>query len=316
MAFKPLENTFVYRQLNSDGVLASHMLAVLHKGDRLTKKDLEEQFMVMSKNFKYPLKFKILDEVEKGNIIMIYAPDNIRLPLSLPFFLTKNAKDEVIGVVCVDLFGSRSKDGTTINIETKKLYTLLEAAYFAKLCYHYPKQIATRNTVITNGSLIYGNMIVRVFNKKYALNIDKNKVNKLLFLANKFYLINLLGLEDNETTKNYATKACVAANPLALDEANAIFQPKGYADFSTFIEELKNPDLGFNFKDLQVRGFMESYITMYESSMLMALESFAYFFYNVLAVTNGAYMNNQYILEDIVDINGAKMYADLIHIEE
>jgi hypothetical protein len=158
-------------------------------------------------------------------------------------------------------------------------------------------------------------MIVRVFNKKYALNIDKNKVNKLLFLANKFYLINLLGLEDNETTKNYAMKACVAPNPLALDEANRLFKPEGYIDFSKFIDELKNPDLGFNFKELQVRGFMEAFITMYESSMLMGLESFPYFFYNVLAVTNGAYMNNQYILEDIVDINGAKMYADLIHIE-
>ena len=315
MAYRPLENTFVYRQLNSNGKLSHELLEVLKKGEYLTKKDLEEQFLVISKNFKYPLKFRILDEVEKGKLIMIYSPPNVKLPLSIPFFLTKNESHEVVGVVCVDLFGTKNKQGTSISIETKKLYTLLEAAYFAKLCYYYPKQISSRNTVITNGSLIYSNMILRVFNKKYALNIDKSKVNKLLFLASKFYMINLLGLGDNETTRNYALKSCVAPNKYVLDEVNEIFKTEYFTDFSTFISGLKNPDLGFKLKDLQVRGFLESYIAMYESAALMGLESFPYFFYNVLAVTNGAYMNNQYILEDIVDIGGAKIYTDLMHIE-
>jgi hypothetical protein len=55
---------------------------------------------------------------------------------------------------------------------------------------------------------------------------------------------------------------------------------------------------------------------MYDASALLALEAFPYFLYNVMSVTNGAYINNQYVLEDIVEHNGAKMYADLINMDK
>jgi hypothetical protein len=67
--------------------------------------------------------------------------------------------------------------------------------------------------------------------------------------------------------------------------------------------------------DLAVRTYLENYIHMYESSALLALESFPYFLYNVISVTDGAYINNQYILEDIVDNNGTKIYADLMNLD-
>jgi hypothetical protein len=315
MAYKSLENTFIYKQLNSDNRVSLQLVEAMQKGTILSKEHLEEQFLTITKNFKYPLKFKIMDEYQKGKILLLFSPNNVKLPLALPFFLTKNKDGEVVSVVVVDLFGTMNKNGA-INIEAKKLYTLMEAAYFAKICYYFPKQVSSRKTVIVNGSSMYGNILTRVFNKKYALNIDKTRMSKFQFLANKFYMINLLGLEDNDTVNHYALQSCVGGNPNSIQEADQAFDPEGYKDFSTFITALKNPHLGFNFKDLQVRGILESYIQMYESSMLMALESFPYFFYNVLAVTNGAYMNNQFILEDIVDVNGAKIYADLIHIDE
>jgi hypothetical protein len=314
MAYKSLDSTFVFNNLNHDGKVSKNILAVLKDGERLTKDDLAEQFLVINKNFKYPLKFKILDEVERGDIVMIYSPANIRLPIAIPFFLTK-LEGKVVGVVVVDLFGTRQTKTNSINIEAKKLYTLLEAAYFAKLCFYNDKQISTRNTVISNGSVIYANMIVRVFNRKYALNIDKNKMNRMLYFASKFYLINLLGLKNDEMTNNYALKSCKEANLLSISEMDSIFKDEGYENIANFIQEVNKKELSFNFKDLQVRGFLESYLQMYESTALLALESFPYFLFNILAVTNGAYMNNQYVLEDLVGTNGAKIYADLLHIE-
>jgi hypothetical protein len=51
---------------------------------------------------------------------------------------------------------------------------------------------------------------------------------------------------------------------------------------------------------------------MYDHSALLSLEYFPYFLYNVLSVTNGAYINNQYVLEDIIEKHGPKLYADVI----
>jgi hypothetical protein len=190
----------------------------------------------------------------------------------------------------------------------------MEAAYLSRLCYYYSKQISNRNVIITNGSAIYSNMFTRVLNKKYALNVDKSKMHKVLFLSSKFYMINLLGLLDNEMTFNYALRNCVNGNPYSLKEVNDSISTDDYKDLSTFIKAITKPEVHLGMNDLTVRNYLEAFIHMYDASALLALESFPYFLYNVLSVTNGAYINNQYVLEDIVDTNGAKMYADLINL--
>ena len=50
---------------------------------------------------------------------------------------------------------------------------------------------------------------------------------------------------------------------------------------------------------------------MFGPASLLALESYQYFIYNINSVTTGAYINNQYILEDIVGQSGSKIYIDL-----
>jgi hypothetical protein len=159
-------------------------------------------------------------------------------------------------------------------------------------------------------------MFTRVLNKKYALNVDKSKMHKVLFLASKFYMINVLGLADNEMTFNYAIKNCVNGNPYTIKEVNNLVKTEDYKDLSTFILALAKQETGLGMVDLTVRNYLEAFINMYDSSALLSLEAFPYFLYNVLSVTNGAYINNQYVLEDIVDHNGAKIYADLMNLNK
>jgi hypothetical protein len=316
MSFKSLEDTFIYNHLNQSGAVTRNVMNILNNGQILTTDYLQEAFLIINKNFKFPLKYKIMEELENKNIVMVYSPDNAKLPNCLPFILTVDNNNNVIAVIIVDTYGSFNKERTQINIDPKKLYTILESAYLAKLCFLYDHQVSTRNTVISNGSSIYSNMFIRVLNKKYALNIDKIKMHKVLFLASKFYLINLLGLQDNEMTFNYAIKNCPNGNPFSLKEVNDIVVKEDYKNLSTFILSLLKQELGLGMKDLTVRNYLEAYINMYDSAALLALESFPYFLYNIMAVTNGAYLNNQYVLEDIVNNNGAKIYADLLNIEK
>jgi len=316
MSFKTLQDTFIYRNLNQSGAVTNNIAKILQNGTVLKKNNLEEAFMIINKNFKFPLKYKVLNEVETGDIMLMYSPDGAKIPSCMPFFLTKNAADKVVAVVVVDVYGTMNKENGNVNIDPKKLYTMIESAYLAKLCYHYSKQIATRNVIITNGSAVYSNMFVRVLNKKYALNVDKSKMHKVLFLASKFYLINMLGLTDSEMVTNYALKNCVNGNPFVLKEINDMMVPEDFTDFSTFVKALTKEGMNLGLKDLTVRSYMEAYIHMYDAAALLALESFPYFLYNVLSVTNGAYINNQYVLEDIVDVNGAKIYADLMTLDK
>lgn len=312
MALKSLETTFIYNHLNRSNGITVNIGALLSSGKVLTKEELEEPFMIINKNFKFPFKYKVLDAFSAGEIQVIYS-NTAKIPTCIPFFLTKDKSNRIIAVVVANIYGTYNEDTKSLKIDPKKLYCMMESAYLAKICYMHSKQISTRAMILSGGSNIYSSMFTRVLNKKYAVNIDKSKMNKLLFLSSKFYLINIMGMADNDVVFNYAIKNCPNGNLYSLKDVNELLQPEDYSSLEKFIQALTRPELGLGLKNLTVRNYLESFINMYEASALLSLESFYYFLYNILSVTNGAYINNQYVLEDIVGNTGVKIYNDLLN---
>ena len=313
MKVKSLDDTFIYSTLYKSNSIGNEISKVIKDGKRLTEDDIKEAFLIIEKNFKYPLKHIILDKVRKGEIQLIFAPENTRIPTGMPFFLLRDASSNVIPVVVVSTYGTMNKDNNYVKIDAKKLYCMLEGAQLAKIYIEDNRVISKQSSIITNGSIIYANIFARVLNRKYSLNIDKIKHSKVIFLASKFFLLNVLGMSDNEMVFNYAVKNCVNGNHMLLKEIDRMINEEEYKDLSTFINALKKDNIGLNFSDLTVRGFLETYINMYDQSTLLALEYFPYFVYMIIGVVNGAYINNQYILEDIVEKHGPKLYMSLVH---
>lgn len=310
MGIKSLESTFIYNHLNKANGLTQNIGGLLTNGTVLSEENLAEAMLTIRKNYKYPLKFTVLKAVEEGDIVLMYAPQRVKLPTCIPFVLTR--KDgQIVAVVSVDMYGKMDNETGNVTIDPKKLYVMMEAAYMAKLCYMNAAQLGTRSAIITNGSAIYSMMFARVLNKRYALNIDKSKFHKVVMLASKFFMINLLGMKDSEMVFNYAIKNCPNGNLISLQEVNSMFPEENFTNIETFITGLAKPELGLNFKDLTVRNYFEAFINMYDASNLLSLESFPYFLYNVISVTDGAYINNQYIMEDIVSTYGAKLYVQI-----
>lgn len=310
---KSLESAFIYQQLNQGNGIATSIGKILTEGTRLTKEHLEEAFLIINKNFKFPLKYNVMDAVTSGDIIMMYSPNGVRIPTCLPFFLTRDGNGKVVAVVAVDLYGRMNKEGDNVSIDPKKLYTILESALLALTYYHHGNEMSRRNVIITSGSSIYANMFTRVLNKKYALNVDRIKMHKVLLLASKFYMINVLGMKDSEMVFNYAFRNCPSGNHMILSEVNEMVPAESFTNLASFIQALTKPELGLKMTDLTVRGYMESFINMFDASALLALEMFPYFMYNINSVNNGAYLNRQYIFEDIVgDKHGPKLYTDMM----
>lgn len=315
MALKSLNSTFIYNHLNKSNGITTNIASLLKDGKLITTKELEEPLMVIMKNFKFPLKFKVMDAINDGTIEIRYGVGS-KLPTALPFFLVSDREKEVVSVVSIDIYGSYDEETNSVKIDPKKLYCMLEAAYLARVVHLKQKQLVTRSTILSGGSEIYSGMFTKVLNKKYSLNIDKSKMHKVLFLSAKFYLINVLGLTDSDMVFNYAIKNCPNGNIYSLQEVNDLVPISAFENLETFINVLKSPALNLGFKDLTVRGYLEAYINMYEASNLLSLECFPYFLYNVISVTNGGYINNQYILESIVGNTGSKIYNDLLILDK
>lgn len=307
---KPLTDTFIYQNMNKGNFITNNIAKILKNGTYLTAKDLDESFVTINR-YKYPLKLKVLEDLNDGIIKIVLPPEGVKMPTYMPFFLTK-VKSSVVAVVDFSVYGTKTSTG--YNIDPKKLYCMLEAAHLALLYYHYEKTISQNSTIIMKGSAIYSNMFVRVLNKKYSLNLSKDKLQKVLFLASKFFLVNILGLKDSNTVFNYAIKNCGGdESHISIIDTNEVFEIENYNNFATFIQALaKTDELRLGLDDLTVRGFLEAYILMFDSSAVLALESFPYFVYNVVAMANGAYINNQKLLEQIAGSDADKFYGELI----
>lgn len=314
MSLKSLESSFIYNNLNKSNAISGNIMKLVTTGKKLSKKELEEPLMIIEKNFKYPLKYKVLSAFEEGTIQLMFGT-NSKLPTCMPFFLTKTTGGRVVAIVSIDIYGSYDEETNSVKIDTKKLYCMMESAYLAILCYKHSGELSNKATILSKGSDIYSLMFTRVLNKKYSLNIDKSKMHKVILLSSMFYLVNILGLPMNDLVFNYAIKNCQNGNKYTLQQTADLFNEEDFENLEVFIKALTRPSVGLNLKDLTVRNYLEGFIGMYETSALLSLESFPYFLYNVMSVTNGAYINNQYIMEDIVGNNGAKIYTELLKFE-
>lgn len=311
---KPLQETFIFKHLNQNGRVTKNISDII-KGNALSKENLASQFLVIEKSYKFGLKQRVLKAFEDGQIILVFAQPTAKLPSCIPFFLTKSPNGDIVGVVCVDQIGSINDETMDVKCEPKKLYTLMEAAYLGRVAYLYQRNLGARNALITNGSAIYSSMFIKHLNKQFSLSVQPDKQAIILFLAAKFYMINLLGMRNNNIVDNYAMKVCKNPNFMLLQELSDTFPDEAFKDLASFIQALTTHDITKSIlPGLTVRGYLEQFIFTFDGSALLALESFIYFMTNVLGVVHGAYINNQYNFESIVDVKGSKMYVDMSNI--
>lgn len=303
MKLKSLQDTYIYKQLNNGNTVTHSISHALQHGTQINKSNLEEAFIVINKNFKFPLKYPVLKALEDGEIILMRV-DGKPLPPAMPFFLTQMG-GKVVAVISISTYGTYREDTKQVDIDPKTLYCLLEGAYLARHMTTDVKGITSRAASLS--SEIYARMFVRILNKKYALNTDRTKMNKVMYIVSKFFLINILGMENNSMVTNYAIKNCVQVNQVMIRELDENINPSVFESLPNLIQFLEQNGFG----GLTVRGFMEQWIYMFGPASLLALESYQYFIYNINSVTTGAYINNQYILEDIVGQSGSKIYIDL-----
>ena len=276
MGYKSIQSIFLFNFLEKDNI--SKRIVEGFKGKELTRENLAEQFLSIELHESSKIKQRVLSEYSEGKIKLVYAPDEAGITSSLPFVMRPMSGGKLQAVIFINPFGNIRQDGT-VNIPTKKLYVLMESAYFAKNFLENYNRYKNDNILIQQGAILYANMFVKPINKQFNLNLDREKENKVIFLAAKFYLKNILGLQNEEVVFNIAMKACVGGNPFTLRETNMILEEEAFTNLGTFIEALQDERLHLNLKGLQVRGYIYSFVSMYKPSTLFALEMLPYFLF-------------------------------------
>ena len=312
---KSIRDTFTYQAINKEGSLDKLIKTFLTKAIKADSNMLMSQYSTIQSYYKSALKTPVLDAVNDDLVVPMIYPKGItannKVPTSIPFILLKTATGTVKAVAVIDNWASITENNKVV-IDPNKLYTFIEGAYIARALEMQFNNIRHAAILHTDATSIYAQMFTRVLNRDFALNVDKDAYNKVLFLAAKFFLMNLLQLKNSDSVFNYATKAAGVTSAIALKRLDDAFDDDCYKDISTFITAIKNKAYMINngLTKLDVRTYMERYIRMYKNSSLFSLEHLSYFLFNVFACLNGAHINDSYAWEAAMGKkSGDKLYG-------
>lgn len=307
--YKPITSTFLFQNLGGSQ-LTGKINEAATKGKRYGEQDLLEQFVYIKNYEKSLLKQRVMTEFKEGRIELIYAED-VQVSKLMPFILVPSQMGHKAIIFLNPFCGMRS-DGL-LNIRGNLLYTLMESAYLAKNFVDNYNAVKNDTLMRQQGALMYANVFIKPINKMFNTNLDSTREGKVLFLASKFYLKNVLGVDNEEYIFSVGSKIANRVSPYTLKEVDSLVDEEAYENLATFIQALGDERLHLGFEGkLQVRTYLYNYITMFGEAAPFCLESMIYFIFMVNTVRRGGEKTfNQMQLEPIVEKSGEKMLRNL-----
>lgn len=314
--YAQLSSSYQWKQINQNDAIMNKLNTVMQEGMMITLTDIPSAVLKLKNRSKSPITSKIFEAIEEGDIVLIYAP-TVKMPLYLPFIVSQSAPNSFKGYVFLNsLATSAYVEGKELELNDRQLKVVLEACFISLEIRKLGESPKLRSSaLLRSGSKIYSGIVVECINRKHNIKLDVNIHNALIYLTSKFYIYNMLGCKnmDKESMDNYCLYNCSQLDIRAVSLIIEQFTEDDFENIGTFISKLsKVPELQKRLGSLTVSNFLESYINMYDSTMLFALETFPYFLYNIISVNESTYINNYQALKNIVGDDGRKIYADLI----
>ena len=316
---KSIRDTYLYQVSNKNGAMDNVIKSIMTKGIEVNKDMLNNQYTMINNYFKFPLKNDIMNAVDSGLVRPMMYPKGIaannKVPTSIPFILTKDAENGGIvqAIAVIDNYAQfDDANENRVVIDANKLYCFLETAYIAREIQLGFNTIRHNTTMYTDAVSIYAHMFIKVLNREYALNVDKTAYNKVLFLASKFFMLNLLQMQDSEMIFNYAMKAAGNISPIAIKRINDTLTIDSYKDLGAFVQALAS--VGYlvinGLSKITVREFVAKFIRAYGNASLFALEHLSYFIFAIISTINRAHLTDVYAWEAAMgNKSGDKVYA-------
>ena len=316
--YAQLGSSYQWRLLNQNDAMMNKINTILTEGTMILPDDIPSAILRLKNRNKSPITSQMMQAVMDGEIVLVYAP-SVRIPLYLPFIVSQSGQNSFVCYVFLNNIvtsGNQKDSAKEIEINDRQFKVVMEAAYLSLQIRKMGESPKFRSTaIVKSGSKIYSGMVTECINRKHNIKLDQNLHNCILYLTTKYYIVGMLGIRnmDPDALQNYCLYNCKQFDILEMSKIVNQFTLEDFDNIGTFISKLTQvPETKKRLGTLTVTNFLESFINMYDTPMLLALEVFPYFLFNILAVNETTYQNNYQVLKNIVGDDGRKLYADLI----
>lgn len=290
-----LEDSFIYKTFSNTNDILAKMLECIRNSTVITKDYIEEQYIQIKKSAVSPLSREVLEAYDSGLIEIRYTSGSARLPTAIPYVVRRDGT-KIIATIFINAFTSLENDN--LSIPTKNLYVLMESAYIALLLHKYPDKFRRNSSLCKICMTVYTSMVMKILVKEYALTMDRILYDKITFVVSKFFLSKIWGLTDEKVIVAYAASQLKYATSDDIIMVNAEYVDKNINDISdliVFISSCSN-----RMKSLNVKYFIEKFISLYHAPALLSLDYLPYLFFVISNVLVGSFIVSQNALSDIV----------------
>lgn len=314
-----LSDSVLYNSFNTNGSLTKIMLSAIKGGIRIEKSHIENQINDINRTKLSPNVDAVMDNFYNGNIVLMMAPKDMRIPQVLPFFLMKTL-GTVRAYIFLNNYGTltvseKNSNEKYLNMSMKDLYVLMEGAYIALENNANPMKVRKSLGLMRLSSKIYTHMILRILNKEYAVSIDPVLYTKVAFVVSYYYLTRIWESTNEDVNFTYAATVVETKEVVDKRELLLIKDEMEKADCSDIAKVIaflsgSNPRL----KALNFRYFTQCYINTFGAPALFGMETLHYFLFTITSVLIGSFVVNQPIISDVVkNIKGMNsFYPELV----
>lgn len=291
-----LNDSDMFKQLNKSSSIMTKLKKALKESVVLDKNYIEEQYIQITKTRLSPLSEKVIKAFDDGEIKLIYS-QTAKVTTALPFVVLQ-LEGKMTACIFIADFCSMNKDGTMLNIEMKKLYTLMESAYVGLKYFTNPNAFARSSRIAKVTASIYSEMSLRILNREFALSLDKDTYDTVNYLIARFCLEKVLPLSSAEVVHAYAVSCCKTPTNLSMELASDMYEREGITSVESLIKCISK-----NFPKmakLTFRYYFQRWISSFGTGTCLAIDSFPYLYYTISNVTLGAFLVNVTGLSEIV----------------
>lgn len=289
-----LTESYMFNKLNDKNSITNRIADIIRTGTIVEKNFIEDQYGQIERTRLSPLVDKVLSAYDNDDIVLIYNKTT-KLTVAIPFIVMQ-FKGKFRALIFIGDFSGITKDGTALNIEMKKLYTLMEAALVGLTYYTKPQQFQSSSVIAKLTAGVYAEMGLRILNREFALSLEKNAYDMTEYTFARFYLQKVLGMRSTEVIDSYARGICKSPDNTTMELIKSMYEEKDISSLEEMLAFVTT--LHPKMERLTFRYFFERWISSYMIGSVLAIDNFPYLYYVMLSVLLGSFMINNTALND------------------
>jgi hypothetical protein len=294
----------IFNQLIMKPELLNAMKLINPDSDKISEADIQNELTIINRRFNFGTEGKTLDYLSKDKVILVNKK-SLKIPRYLNTFGIKS-KGNFQVVVSIKDFVNRKDE-----IMPRTLFALLQNGMLTYELTTRWGAFTSNMELMKNSCISYSRLVTKIFDKLFALDLNKYNSDFISFIFAKFFLVNMCDKDPSDTVNHLAMKACfnrTSENTILNMEKEL---EVNYSSIFQIFEQLKEVE-GLN--SINIRSFVENYVRMFGENAILSLDYLPAFYHIIASSVVGGGIVKDTMIDNVAGKFNSKIFSSIVKI--